>query len=81
MGNFMGYFKNLEIDVIEMFREDGMKETEIATSLGISVLQVHEILAAYENRDMDYDESDTDMVSYDDLEFDPGDVDYNAEHY
>jgi DNA invertase Pin-like site-specific DNA recombinase len=77
----MGYFKNLEIDVIEMYREDGMKETEIAASLGISVHQVHEILAAYENRDMDYDESDTDMVSYDDLAFDPGDVDYNAEHY
>jgi len=77
----MGYFKNVEIDVIDMFHSDGMKETEIAASLGISVKEVHEILAAYDNRDMDYDESDTDMVSYDDLQFDPGDVDYNAEHY
>ena len=77
----MGYFKNIEIDVIDMYREDGMKEREIATSLGISVAQVHEILAAYENRDMDYDESDTDMVSYDDLTFEPNDIDYNAEHY
>ena len=77
----MGYFKNLEIDVIDMYHSDGMKETEIATSLGISLTQVNEILAAYENRDMDYDESDTDMVSYDDLQFDPADADYNAEHY
>lgn len=77
----MGYFKNIEIDVIDMYRSDGMKEKEIAASLGISLTQVHEILSAYENRDMDYDETDADMVSYDDLEFEPGDVDYNAEHY
>jgi len=42
----MGYFKDLEIDIIDM-----------------------------------YDESDTDMVSYDDLTFEPNDADYNAEHY
>jgi hypothetical protein len=30
---------------------------------------------------MDYSETDGDVVSYDDLAFDPGDVDYNAEHY
>ena len=77
----MGYFKNLEIDVIEMYREDGLREVEIAKITGLSVTEVHEILSAYENRDMDYSESDTDMVSYDDLTFDPGDVDYNAEHY
>lgn len=77
----MGYFKNLEIDVIEMYRHDGLKEAEIAKSLGISLTEVNEILSAYERRDMDYDESDTDMVSYDDLQFDPGDVDYNSEHY
>jgi len=77
----MGYFKNLEIDVIDMYREDGLREVEIAKITGLSVTEVHEILSAYENRDMDYSESDTDMVSYDDLEFEPGDVDYNAEHY
>lgn len=77
----MGYFKNLEIDVIEMYRVDGLREVEIAKITGLSVTEVHEILAAYENRDMDYSESDTDMVSYDDLTFEPGDVDYNAEHY
>jgi len=41
----MGFFKDVEIDVIDMFHSDGMKETEIATSLGISLTQVHEILA------------------------------------
>ena len=75
----MGFFKNVEIDVIDMFHSDGMKETEIATSLGISLTQVNEILAAYDRRD---DDADTDeMVSYDDLEFEPNDADYNSEHY
>ena len=77
----MGYFKNLEIDVIEMHRVDGLKEAEIAKITGLALSEVNEILAAYENRDADYSEYDTDMVSYDDLVFDPGDVDYNAEHY
>ena len=77
----MGYFANLEIDVIDMYRVDGLREVEIAKITGLSLTEVHEILAAYENRDMDYSESDADMVSYDDLEFEPGDVDYNAEHY
>ena len=75
----MGFFKDIEIDVIDMFHSDGMKETEIATSLGISLTQVNEILAAYDRRD---DDADTDeMVSYDDLEFEPNDADYNSEHY
>jgi transposase len=74
----MGFFKNVEIDVIDMFHSEGMKETEIATSLGISLTQVNEILAAYDRRD---DDADTDeMVSYDDLEFEPNDADYNSEH-
>ena len=75
----MGFFKNVEIDVIDMFHSEGMKETEIATSLGISLTQVNEILAAYDRRDDDADSEE--MVSYDDLEFEPGDVDYNSEHY
>ena len=65
----MGFFKNVEIDVIDMFHSEGMKETEIATSLGISLTKVHEILAAYDN-DCDAD-VDTQIVSYDDLEFEP----------
>ncbi len=77
----MGYFKDLEIDIIDMYHSDGMKETEIAKSLGLPLTQVHDVLAAYERGDLDYDESDTDMVSYDDLTFEPNDADYNAEHY
>lgn len=67
----MGFFKNLEIDVIEMYREDGMKEQEIAKSLGITLTEVHEILAKYEDGDMDYSEADGDVISYDELEFEP----------
>lgn len=71
----MGFFKDISIDVITMYREDGMKETEIAKSLGITLTQVHNILAAYESGDMDYDITDTDadpdIVSYDDLVFEP----------
>ena len=76
----MGYFKNIEIDVIDMYHSDGMKETEIATSLGISLTQVNEILSAYDRRDDDAD-TDDEIVSYDELQFDPNEVDYNAEHY
>jgi uncharacterized protein YjcR len=75
----MGHFKNIEIDVIDMYHSEGMKEKEIATSLGISLTKVHEILAAYDRRD---DDADTDeVVSYDELQFDPNEVDYNSEHY
>ena len=74
----MGYFKNIEIDVIEMFQEDGMKETEIATSLGISLTEVHNIIARFEAEDYD---RDPDVVSYDDLNSEPNDADYNSEHY
>lgn len=73
----MGFFKEIEIDVIDMYHSEGMKETEIATSLGISLTQVHSILAAYDNAsDADTDEGE--VVSYDDLAFDPDDSDYNT---
>lgn len=74
----MGYFKDLEIDIIDMYHSDGMKEIEIAKSLGLPLTQVHDVLAAYERGDLDHDENDADVeiVSYDDLTFDPG-----AEHY
>ena len=65
----MGFFKEIEIDVIDMYHSEGMKETEIATSLGISLTKVNEILAAYDN-DCDAD-VEMQMVSYDDLEFEP----------
>lgn len=69
----MGFFKDQELEIIEMYTIDGMKETEIARSLGVSLLNVHDVLAAYERGDMDYDVSDTDaeMISYDDLVFEP----------
>ena len=69
----MGFFKDQELEIIEMYTIDGMKETEIARSLGVSLLNVHDVLAAYERGDVDYDVSDTDaeMVSYDDLVFEP----------
>ena len=76
----MGFFKDIEIDVIDMYHSDGMKETEIATSLGISLTQVHEILAAYDRRDDDAD-TDEEIDSYDELQFDPNEIDYNSEHY
>jgi len=68
----MGFFKEREIDVIDMFHSEGMKEAEIAKSLGISLTEVHEILAAYDNDcDADADEGDAETVSYDDLVFEP----------
>jgi len=75
----MGYFKDIAIDIVTMYREDGMKETEIAKSLGLSLTQVHDVLAAYESGDMDYSETDSDVVSYDDLVLEPNDENYNQE--
>ena len=49
----MGFFSNLEISVLEMYFQDGMKEREIAKSLGIELSMVHEVLAQYENADVD----------------------------
>ena len=80
----MGYFKNLEVDAIEMFVQDNMSEMEIARATGLKLTEVHDIIAKYQNGDFDYDINDTDageMISYDDLEFDPEETDYNAEHY
>lgn len=73
----MGFFKEIEIDVIDMYHSEGMKEAEIAKSLGISLTEVHEILAAYDN-DCDADEGDAETVSYDDLEFEPNEDCYES---
>lgn len=51
----MGYFKNLEIEVIEMFVVDGANEIQIAKVTGLPLIEVHEILAAYERNEYDYD--------------------------
>jgi DNA-binding transcriptional regulator LsrR (DeoR family) len=37
-----------DLQIIDMYYEDGMKEQEIAESLGISLLMVHEVIAALE---------------------------------
>jgi len=38
-----------DLQILEMYYEDGMKETEIAKSLDLSLLTIHEVLAAWEN--------------------------------
>ena len=76
----MGFFKNIEIDVIDMYHSECMKEAEIATSLGIPLAQVHSILAAYDEH-CDAEQTAREVVSYDDLFSDPDDADYNSEHY
>lgn len=76
----MGYFKDIEIDIITMYREDGMKETEIAVSLGIPLIMVHDALAAHEESSDFHATDDNDIVvSYDDLVFEPNDENYNQE--
>ena len=54
----MGHFKEIEIDVIEMYKSDGMKEEEIAKSTGLTLLEVNAILASYENGEADASEED-----------------------
>lgn len=42
----------VDLSIIEMYCKDGMTEREIAESTGYSLLEVHEVLAAYEESDM-----------------------------
>ncbi len=44
-----------DLQIIEMYYEDGMKEAEIAESLNLSELMVHEVLAAFEESDITTD--------------------------
>ena len=39
----MGFFKDIEIDVIDMYREDGLKEEEIAKIRQIKPLYYNEM--------------------------------------
>lgn len=76
----MGFYKNLEFDVIQMYKEDGLREVEIAKVTGLSLTQVTEMLTSYERREMDCDE----IVSYDNLSFEPTepeDGEFNGAHY
>jgi DNA-binding transcriptional regulator LsrR (DeoR family) len=47
MGGGTMIFK--ELMLLDMYFEDGMKEAEIAESLGMTVLEVNEVLAAFES--------------------------------
>ena len=42
-----------DCQILEMYFKDGMKEHEIAESLGLSILIVHETLAELENWALD----------------------------
>jgi DNA-binding transcriptional regulator LsrR (DeoR family) len=44
-----------DLQIIEMYYEDGMKEAEIAEGLNLSELVVREVLAAFEESDMTTD--------------------------
>jgi DNA-directed RNA polymerase specialized sigma subunit len=65
----MCIFSDLEISVLEMYFQDSMKEREIAASLGIELSMVHEVLANYENADVDA------------AEYAEASADADAEHY
>ena len=75
----MGFFKELEIEVMDRMNE-GMSETQIATDLKLPLDEVRRIMAAFYG--MDYDVADTDASS--DINASP-DIDYDsdflAEHY
>jgi len=40
-----------DFQIIEMYYEDGMKESEIAASLGLSVSTVHEVMFEFDQLD------------------------------
>jgi DNA-binding transcriptional regulator LsrR (DeoR family) len=75
----MARVKDLFHDIIEMYFYDGMKEAEIATSLGISLLQVHEAIGLYEQANERLVTDADEVVSYDDLMHDPIEGKYNSE--
>lgn len=41
-----------ELEILDMYFEDGMKEVEIAEVVGVSLLRVHEVLYAFEATQM-----------------------------
>lgn len=60
----MGYFKNVEIGILESYYDDGMPTADIAKKYNISVELVSDIIS-------DYDEGEYDA--------DPGEMDGDAE--
>jgi hypothetical protein len=57
----MGLFKNIEIDIIDMYCNDDMKKEEISKSLGVSLEIVHDVISCYERGEIDYDVCDFDI--------------------
>lgn len=55
----MGYFKDLEIDVMEAF-DNGYEADEIAKNLNLTVAEVTEIINKYIDGDFDSDPGDMD---------------------
>ena len=43
----------IDMSILDMYFNEGMKETEIAESLSLSVLDVHEALCAFETGRLD----------------------------
>lgn len=43
----------IDMSILDLYFNDGMKEGEIAKSLGITVLDVHEALSAFETGRVD----------------------------
>ena len=72
---------NLEMNVIEMYCLDDMNERLIATATGIPVLKVQDILHRhdfYESNDFEHGlEDNIEVISYDQLTFDPDDFEYH----
>lgn len=56
----MGYFKEIEIDVIELLEYSFLSEEEIAETLNITSEEVMEISEKYFNGDFDCDPGDMD---------------------
>lgn len=55
----MGYFKEIEIDVIDAY-DSGYEADEIAVDFGISVKEVNDIVSKFESEDYDCDPGDMD---------------------
>jgi DNA-directed RNA polymerase specialized sigma subunit len=70
----MGFFANQQIDIIEMYFDDGIKEPEIARILEIPEEEVHEVLAAWEAGEFDQDPAEYAEASAD------ADAEYYATH-
>ena len=77
----MGFFSEVEIDVIDMYKVDGMKEEEIAKSTGLTLLEVNSILSKYENGDIDCSEDDGQRTEYEEWQDYMGGDDWDQGQY